>query len=793
MPAWPQCELVRVDRQRAARGSYRQSSGQSEGGRSTQRDWQGYIPPGSRSAYLLVMAKSTGASGSVGVRIDELRTQLHRANAAYYGQATPMMADAEFDRALAELAKLEAANPEFADANSPTQRVGGEPIEGFVTRTHALPMLSIDNTYNAQDVRAWWQRTADALGAATFVAMADPKIDGLALSLRYERGTLAYAVTRGDGTKGDDVTHTVRTIESVPLVLLSEAPVPEVLEVRGEVYFPLAEFARTNAERTASGEEAFMNPRNAAAGTLKQLDPAAARQRRLAFFAHGKGEVSGKVAGGFVRGYGEYLAMLSKLGFATSPHAKRCESADAVLQVIENFDKARHGLSYATDGMVVRVDDFAQQAKLGLTSKSPRWAIAYKFPAERTTTTLLKVDHQVGKSGKITPRAGMAPVLIAGSVVQHATLHNYGRLRSAPLDPDAPDGPSSHLCIGDTVFVEKAGEVIPYVAGVDVSKRPKGATPIKAPSECPACGSAVLVEPPEAVDDPRKETQRHCPNPACPAQAREKLIWFAGRKQMDIDGLGEKTIDQIRASAVPLNTFADVFRLAQHRDALRELDRMGDKKTENLLAGIEAAKDRGLGKLLAGMGISHVGESTSKALGRMFSDVAALLAASEPMLRPKACNPQEAAALGLDKDPKQREETGLGRDTAPVVHAYLQRPETRAMFAELAALGVSMSSANYRPAETKSQRTAGSNGKSASKESVFSGQTVVITGTLERFERTELADLLTELGAKVSGSVSAKTNILICGEKAGSKLDKARELGVRVMLEPELRAALSMT
>ncbi len=724
-------------------------------------------------------------------QIQELADLLHRANRAYYVDAKPIMADAEYDRLLTQLSALEAKHPELAEVSSPTKRIGGEPIEGFITRKHAVPMLSIDNTYNEADVTAWWNRMIEQLDlapdpAATglFAAaaspkplrvLADPKIDGLALSLRYERGILTSAVTRGDGQKGDDVTHTVRTIASVPLKLSTEAgfDIPEILEVRGEVYFPLKEFLRTNAEREEAGEELFMNPRNAAAGTLKQLDPAAAAKRKLAFLAHGRGECSDRA---FASGFEDFLTKIAKLGIPNSNLSLACESLPEVLSAISKFDATRHSLPYMTDGMVVRIESFAQQDQLGNTSKSPRWVIAFKFPAERKTTSLLSVDHQVGKSGKITPRAVMEPVLIAGSVVQHATLHNYGRVRAAPVNPDDPTGETTAIHIGDTVYIEKAGEVIPYVAGVALAKRPAHAKAVQAPTTCPVCGGPIEVEPPEAAAQPALETQRFCVNPQCPAQIREKIIWFAGRKQMDIDGLGEKTVDQIRSSGdIPLSSFSDIFRLASYRDRLLTLDRMGEKKVDNLLAGIEAAKSRGLGKLLGAMGIRHVGDGTSRSLAKLYPDLAALLQASEPQLRPKNCSKEEAARFGFDPDTKQRPETGLGKDTAPAVHAFLHSPAALQAFAELQELGVDVTSHDYiKPGEKKLHT------------GFFAGKSIVITGTLEKFEREDLGTLLTSMGAKVSGSVSAKTSILICGAKAGSKLDKARELGVQVMEESEL-------
>lgn len=719
-------------------------------------------------------------------RIDELRALLHKANRAYYTDAAPIMSDAEFDRLLAELASLEQKNPQLHDPNSPTARVGGE-IDGFRTIKHAIPMLSIDNTYSEDDVRSWHERILKGLGiesgdslfgggGASVNFVAEPKVDGLALSLRYENGSLVHAVTRGDGTKGDDVTAAARVIRSIPLTL--DAGAPAVLEVRGEVFLPLAAFEKMNKQREEEGEELFMNPRNAAAGTLKQLDTTIIASRGLRFAAHGRGEVSDK---NFATGHWDFLAKLTKLGLPANPGARLCTTLDEVLKAIHDFDTKRHTMPYAVDGMVVRVDAYTQQSALGLTSKSPRWAIAYKYPAERKTTILLHVEPQVGKTGKITPRATMQPVLLAGTTVQHATLHNYGRVRDASTNPEDATAPRTHLCIGDTVYVEKAGEIIPQVVGVVLDKRPHNAKRIEPPASCPVCAGTVEVEPAEAVDNPALETARRCVNPECPAQVREKLVWFTGRKQMDIEGLGEKTIDQIRASAVPLNSFADIFRLRDHRAALLQIDRMGEKKVDNLLAGIEAAKSRGLAKLLAGLGIRHVGDSTAKAIARLFSNLDALLAATEEHLRPKSLSSERALALGFAKDPADRPETGLGKDSGPIVHAYLHSPGAQRLFAQLRELGVDVTSHDYiNPSE-----------KSSAPANVFTGKTVVLTGSLDKFDRTALAELLEKLGAKCSGSVSKKTNLVIAGPGAGSKLDKAKELNIETWDEERLLTELT--
>jgi len=749
-------------------------------------------------------------------RVKDLRALLERANRAYYVDASPIMSDPEFDGLLAELADLERQHPSLDDPDSPTHRVGGEPIEGFEQVRHSVPMLSIDNSYGPDDVREWYERIvrdvaglgpshshgvaksrsrgrkqesspalfADAaspnsslppLVPSPLVFAADPKIDGVAMSLRYEKGRLVRAATRGDGTTGDDVTANIRAIRAIP-TRLSGADVPDILEIRGEVYMPLKEFDRTNSERAAAGEEPFMNPRNSTAGTLKQLDPKIVASRRLSFSAYGRGEVSDPA---FARSHSEFIAKVRTLGIPSSPHLTICRTIDEILAAIATFAKVRHTLAYQTDGMVVRLDSFDLQQALGTTSKSPRWVIAYKYPAERKTTVLLKVEHQVGKTGRITPRAFMEPVLVAGTTVQHATLHNYGQIRKKDIR------------LHDTIEIEKAGEIIPYVVGVVLEKRPKNARRIDAPEQCPECGGPVEIEylDPEHPA-PEDESGRWCVNPECPAQIREKLIWFAGRKQMDIEGLGEKTVDQVRATtgdrAIPLNSFADIFRLKNHREALIALDRMGEKKVENLLAGIEASKSRGLAKVLAGLGVRHVGDVTAKMLARRYQDLDALLAADVRDLMPNAnLTKKEAADLGIPADPPGGQETGLGKDTAPAVHAYLHSKVARHTFDELRALGVDLISRDFR-GPSGSAGSSGSGDQASGPPSIFSGKTIVLTGTLDKFERTELAEILESLGAKVSGSVSAKTHLVIAGPGAGSKLDKARELGIETWDEARL-------
>jgi DNA ligase (NAD+) len=685
--------------------------------------------------------------GLVESRILELRDLLERANRAYYVDAKPFISDQEYDERLAELASLEREHPEFDDPASPTKRIGDEPSPGFETVAHAVPMMSIDNTYSEGEVRSWVERCARSLqeaGAKGPLRFAcDPKIDGVAISLRYEKGRLVRAVTRGDGTKGDDVTSNVRTIKAVPLALHGTAP--RVLEIRGEVYLPTKEFLRINEELEAEGEEPLANPRNACAGTLKNLDPKVSASRRLGFVAHGRGTVEPEDV---AETYSGFLERIRGMGVPTADPSL-CATAEEILRAIGSFRGTIRSLPYMVDGMVVRVDSFAQQAALGATSKSPRWCIAYKYPAERKQTVLLNVEHQVGKTGRITPRATLKPVILAGTTVQHATLHNYGLVAEKDLRP------------GDTVVIEKAGEIIPQVIeAVDREsaehRRRKKVVP---PEQCPACGGPTEVEPEEAARGTERETGRRCINPECPAQIREKLIWFTGRRQMDIEGLGEKTIDLIRATGgtIPLEHFADIFGLPEHREELVELERMGEKKVDNLIAGIEAAKGRPLARVLGSLGIRHIGAANAKLLANRFGSLDDLLAAENSDI--------EAVE-------------GFGPVRAEVVHRYLRSATGRKTFSELRKAGLTFANPDFTAAGA------------ARASSPFAGKTIVLTGTLERYEREVLKEILEARGAKVTGSVSKKTDLVIVGRDAGSKLDKAKDLGIETWDEKRLLAAL---
>jgi DNA ligase (NAD+) len=766
-------------------------------------------------------------SKKVAQEITELRQQIREHDRRYHVEAAPTISDREYDQLMDRLKKLEAVHPELITSDSPTQRVGGDPIKGFRTVTHARPMFSIDNTYDAADLRKWAGRAYEAVnpkllaihaeleGArkggtkaeerrrelrATYEAayedaersgftiaggyVADPKVDGVAINLRYEDGRLVLAATRGDGRRGDDVTQNVRTIRAIPRALTQKTkfPIPAVVEVRGEIYMPLAEFERLNQKVIAAGEEPFANPRNATAGTLKQLDSRIVAERRLQMVAHGRGETSlpatGESQGGVepFATHSEFLTALAAWGIPTNPLTRKCDTIDAVWKMIEEFGAGRSGLPYGVDGVVVRVDRIDLQEELGYTSKFPRWCIAYKYAAEQAKTKLIGVDWQVGKTGKLTPRANMEPVFVAGTTVQHASLHNLGEVRRKDIR------------IGDTVIIEKAGEIIPQVIRVVTEKRPRGLKPMQPPTECPECSGEVEIEydqgrareietyaakverekaraakegrKPEAIAAPEPlreedETGRYCINPECPAQFRERIIHFAGRGQMDIDGMGEKVVHQL-ADADLLNSFGDIFTLYEKRDAVLALERMGEKKADNLFAGIEAAKSRGLVRVLAGLGIHHVGSTAARILAEHFGSIDALMRAP------------------LDKIETLKEDgalAGIGTEIANSLHLFLHSQEGRRVFDELRAAGVKL--------DVEQTTAAGAAG------SALAGKTLVVTGTLSKYQREEIEALIVQHGGRAASSVSKNTNYLVAGEKAGSKLDKAKKLGVSVISEAE--------
>lgn len=663
-------------------------------------------------------------------RVSELHRQIEHHNHLYYIDAKPQISDQEYDRLMNELIELESAHPELRTPDSPTQRVGGAPITGFTTIQHAVRMLSIDNTYSQADVKAFDDRVRKALATAlssdqlfaapSLTYIVEPKIDGVAISLRYENGLLTLASTRGDGRRGDDITHNARTIRDIPLRLHGDN-LPAILEVRGEIYMSKAEFARLNAAREASGEPLFANPRNSTAGTLKQLDPKITASRRLQFMTHGLGQVEPMPTDN----YWDFLQKVHGWGLPITDHRARCTSIDQVLAKIDHFATVRQTLAYATDGMVVKVDSFAQRQELGETAKAPRWVIAFKYPAEQVQTRLLDVRWQVGKGGNLTPVADLEPVLVAGTTVRRATLHNIDQIQRLDLHH------------GDTVILEKAGEIIPYIVQALPDKREKHAHKIAPPNTCPSCGQPVEKE----ADTP----YIRCINPACPSQLKERLRWFCARNQMDIENLGEALIDQLVETAL-VKDFADLYHLKT--DQLANLERMGEKSAQNVIDAIAASKNQTLDHLLAGLGIRHVGNRVAYVLATNFGSLEALRHAS------------------VDELSQVNE---IGPAIAQSVHDFFRSAAGAKVIDRLIQIGIDPKTAIIH----------------GDKKGPLDSQTIVVTGTLETLDRKQIEDLILQSGGKASSSVSKKTSFLVAGANAGSKLDKAQSLGIPVLTESE--------
>ena len=659
-------------------------------------------------------------------RIPFLRAELEKHDRLYYIEAAPEISDQAYDALMRELIDLEKAHPELITPDSPSQRVGGAPIGAFSTVNHAVPMMSIDNTYDAEAVRDFDRRVREGLDGQVPQYVLEPKIDGIAVSLRYEGGELVLAATRGDGRRGDDITANARTIRSIPLRLASAMAKDSIVEIRGEIYMPNAAFAKINQQLIAAGDEPLKNPRNATAGTLKQLDPKITAARKLAFFAHGLGEVRPAPPDD----YWQWLTQLRKWGIPATPHCSLAQTVDEVLETIKAFEAIRPTLPFLTDGMVVKVRSLQQRANLGSTSKSPRWVIAYKYPAEQVPTQLNGVIWQVGKGGTLTPVAELEPVLVAGTTVKRATLHNIEQIER--LD----------LRIGDTIILEKAGEVIPYVVRVVPENRPAGAKPIQAPTSCPSCNQPITPEPPFV----------RCTNPECPAQLKERLRWFCSRNQMNIERLGESLIDQL-VDAGLVKTFADIYRL-KYED-LVGLPRMAAKSASNVLDSIAASRDRSLDRLVAGLGIRHVGNTTARDLANHFGSIEALAQA----------------------DIEQLDEVeGIDVVVATAIHDFFGSKAGRHAIDELRKEGIDPK--QQKPATDRADLP-------------FAGQSIVVTGTLEGFSRDEIEQLIVSLGGKPAGSVSKKTAFVVAGANAGSKLDKANSLGVPVIDETEFKKRIA--
>lgn len=666
---------------------------------------------------------------SASTRIAELRREIQRHNRLYYVNNKPEISDREFDRLLEELQNLEQAHPDLITPDSPTQRVGGEPIEGFRTVVHREPMLSIDNTYNPAQLQEWDAGVRKLLGGAAIEYAVELKFDGVACSLTYENGQLTVAATRGDGQRGDDVTHNVRTIHEVPLRLQTDQP-PALFEVRGEVYMNRAELVRINRERVEAGEEPFANPRNLAAGTLKMLDPKQAAHRRLRFFAYALGVCEGVA----VQSQTEFLDLLRRFGLPVDSHTEVCQNIDAVIAYCNSWTEKRHELPFQTDGMVIKVNDFGQCRKLGETSKFPRWCRAYKFAAEQAITRLERIDVQVGRTGKLTPVAHFnPPVQLAGTTVSRATLHNADEIERKDIR------------VGDTVVVEKAGEIIPQVVRVETAARTGHERPFQFPKHCPVCGSPTRRD----ADSPFV----YCtaPRDKCQAQIKRQILQFARRDAMDIEGLGKSLVDQLVDDGL-VKELPDIYRLT--REQLLELDRMGEKSAQNLLSGVEDSKSRGLSRLLSGLGIPMVADSMADELAQEFGDIRKLMDADADRLA---------------------QIEGIGPERARRIREFFESDANRQLIDDFEEHGLKMT-------EPKRKKAAGS--------SDLSGKTIVVTGSLQHFGREEIEALIRQLGGKPSGSVSKKTDFVVAGEKAGSKLDKAKQLGVTIMTEDEFRSMI---
>ncbi|MCM3639178.1 NAD-dependent DNA ligase LigA [Sporosarcina luteola] len=657
-------------------------------------------------------------------RVQELNDLLKEYGHAYYVLDKPAVPDSVYDSLMQELLSIEAENPDLIFPDSPSQRVGGEVLEGFSKVVHEYPMLSLSNVFNEEDIRDFDRRVQAEAGNATYIC--ELKIDGLAVSLKYENGTFVQGSTRGDGTVGEEITANLKTIRTVPLKL-SE---PVTIEVRGEAYMPKKSFMRLNEMRDENGEEPFANPRNAAAGSLRQLDPKIAASRNLAVFIYGVGG-DGTAFG--QDSHADSLDYLASIGFETNKKSKRCKTIEEVLDYIESWQERRQDLDYEIDGIVIKVDSYEDQEQLGFTAKSPRWATAYKFPAEEVHTKLLDIELSVGRTGVVTPTAILEPVRVAGTTVARASLHNEDLIREKDIR------------IGDTVVIRKAGDIIPEVVTVLIEQRNGNEEPYHMPDNCPVCDSELVrIE---------GEVALRCVNPQCPAQMKEALIHFVSRNAMNIEGIGERVVDQLYTSGL-VHDVSDLYGLT--KEQLLSLERMGEKSATNLLTAIEVSKTNSLEKLLFGLGIRHVGVRAAHILSEEFGTM------------------DEIAKADADQLTSIHE---IGDKVADAVITFFNNEDVLEVLGKLKSYGVNM---DFKGRTRQEIPTDGP----------FAGKTVVLTGKLSILTRNEAKERIEALGGKVSGSVSKKTDLVIAGEEAGSKLVKAEELGITVWNETELVDAL---
>ncbi|MEK3936533.1 NAD-dependent DNA ligase LigA [Sporosarcina sp. FSL W7-1349] len=658
-------------------------------------------------------------------RVEELNRLLTEYGHAYYVLDKPLVPDSVYDQYMQELLTIEAEHPDLIYPDSPTHRVGGEILGGFGKVVHEFPMLSLSNVFNEEDLKEFDRRVRAAAGLdITYVC--ELKIDGLAISLKYVNGRLEQGSTRGDGTIGEDITANLRTIHSVPLRLKQ----PLTIEVRGEAYMPKKSFVNLNEARDEAGEEPFANPRNAAAGSLRQLNPKIAASRNLAIFIYGIGG-DGSAYG--QDSHSDSLDFLDSLGLVINKERKRCTTIEEVIGYITEWTEKRMDLEYEIDGIVIKVDRYEDQEQLGFTAKSPRWATAYKFPAEEVTTRLIEIELSVGRTGVVTPTAILEPVRVAGTTVGRASLHNEDLI----LEKD--------IRIGDTVIIRKAGDIIPEVVAPLIEQRTGDEVPFRMPDHCPVCESELVrIE---------GEVALRCVNPQCPAQMKEAIIHFVSRNAMNIEGIGERLVDQLFHSDL-VHDVADLYTL--DKDQLLQLERMGEKSVSNLLAAIEASKTNSLEKLLFGLGIRHVGEKAATILAEEFGSLAALMEAD------------------TDRLTTIHE---IGEKVADSITTYFSNEDVQKVLEKLASYGVNLTYTGRSRSEVPT-------------EGPFAGKTVVLTGKLSILTRSDAKEKIEALGGKVSGSVSKKTDLVIAGEDAGSKLVKAQEFGIEVWDETQLVDAL---
>lgn len=660
-------------------------------------------------------------------KIAALRNEIDRHNRLYHIEDRPEITDQEYDQLMRELRDLENLYPDLVTPDSPTQRVGGEPLPFFEKVVHKSPMLSLGNAFGADDLRDFDRRVRSALGGQQVRYVCELKIDGLAISLHYENGVFVRGATRGDGQIGEDITQNLKTIRSIPLRL----PRPLTLEARGEAYMPKRAFEKLNKEREERGEALFANPRNSAAGSLRQLDPKIAAARQLDTFIYGLGELAGET----VESHSEGLNLLESLHFKVNPERRLFTDVEGMIAFIEGWTEKRPALPYEIDGIVIKVDSYAQQQDLGFTAKSPRWAIAYKFPAEEAVTILEGIEVTVGRTGAVTPTALLKPVSLAGTKVKRASLHNEEIIRE------------KGLLLGDHVVVKKAGDIIPEIVAVLPERRTGNEVPFSMPSHCPECGSELV-----RVDE---EVALRCINQSCPALAREGIIHFVSRQAMNIEGLGEKVVAQLFESGLVTNP-ADLYYLHEKREQLLQMERLGAKSVDNMLAAIEGSKENSVERLLFGLGIRLVGAKAARVLAEHFGDLDRIM------------NAPEEALTEIDE---------IGPKMAASIGTYFSWPQTKRLIDRLKQAGVNMTYKGTRTAEGI--------------ESPFSGKTIVLTGTLTQMTRTEAEEKIALLGGKITGSVSKKTDLVIAGEKAGSKLEKAEKLGITVLDEAAFLAMLA--